>query len=244
MAQLSAAALSALARTDRAGLVPACRQLVARHLENGPVWWMASRVLCSDDPARAAREAEDELASDPTPAHLEEALPEGATVLVVGWPELAGLALARRGDVEVLVADADGQGAALARRLARGGIDVALVEDRGVGAGAVAADIVLVEALAAGPSGLLAPLGSHAAAALAQEAWGVAGVGRVLPEELWTALLERFDGSGCEPWERGAELVPVGALKFLVGPGGLGEVGLGLAATTCPAAPELLVAGG
>ncbi len=56
---------------------------------------------------------------------LAEALPDGASVAILGWPDLIGDALRRRGDVEALVVDAGGEGAALARRLADAGGDAA-----------------------------------------------------------------------------------------------------------------------
>jgi hypothetical protein len=68
----------------------------------------------------------------------------------------------------------------------------------------------------------------------------VTGVGRVLPDGLWSALLARFDGNGIEPWDRVVELVPASLLDAVVGPDGLREVAAGLSDATCPSAPELL----
>ncbi len=121
---------------------------------------------------------------------------------------------------------------------------MALVPDSGVGPAAAVAGLVLLEAWAAGPDGMLAAPGSHAAAAVAAHAgvpvWAVTGVGRVLPARLWEALLARLDGNGEEPWQREAELVPADLLSAVVGPDGLLEVVDGLTRTTCGAAPELL----
>jgi hypothetical protein len=63
-------------------------------------------------------------------------------------------------------------------------------------------------------------------------------VGRVLPERLWRALLERFDADG-EPWEREGELVPAVLLGQVCGPDGCCDPAEGLANATCPAAAEL-----
>lgn len=242
VASEAATALAAVARAEPAGLLPACRRLIARHLSAGPVWWLSARVLGAPDVAAEARAAAEELADDRTDRHLAAAIPDETTTLVVGWPDVAASALRRRGDLEVLVVDAGGEGSALARRLADAGNDVALVPDAGAGAAAAVAGLMLVEARAAGPSGILAAPGSHAAAAVAARAgaqvWGVAGVGRVLPPRLWDALLARFDASG-EPWERDAELVPADLLTSVVGPGGTVPTTEGLAAATCPPAPEL-----
>jgi hypothetical protein len=239
----AASALVGVARADPAGLLPACRRLISRHLWAGPVWWLSARVLGAPDVAAEARAAAGELEADTTSAQLAAALPDDATVLVVGWPELAATALRRRGDVEALLVDAGGEGAALARRLVSAGGDATAVPDRGDAAAAVVADVVVVEALAAGPSGVLAAPGSHAAAAVAAgvgtPTWVVAGVGRVLPERLWESLLTRFDALG-EPWERPAELVPAHLLSLLVGPDGLRPTDEGLADPSCAPAPELL----
>jgi hypothetical protein len=239
----AASALIGVARADPAGLLPACRRLISRHLAAGPVWWLSARVLGAPDVAAAARLAVHQLEDDPTPGHLAAALPDEATVMVVGWPDLAATALRRRGDLEALVVDAGGEGAALARRLASAGNDAVVVPDLGVAAAAVVADLVVVEALAGGPSGVLAAPGSHAAAAVGARSgaavWAVTGVGRVLPGRLWEALLGRFDAGG-EPWERPAELVPTALLDQVVGPGGPRAVAEGLADAGCAAAPELL----
>ena len=165
-------------------------------------------------------------------------------MLIVGWPDLAGDALRRRGDIEALVVDAGGEGAPLARRLRDGGAEVAVVPEAGTGAAAAVADLVVVEAHAGGPSGVLATPGSLGAAAVGAQlgvpVWAVAGVGRVLPERLWDALVTRFDETAGEPWSRPAELVPASFLSGLVGPEGIVPVEEGLADATCPAAPELL----
>jgi hypothetical protein len=67
----------------------------------------------------------------------------------------------------------------------------------------------------------------------------VIGVGRVLPERLWDALLAELDATGDEPWDREVELVPAALLSQVVGPDGETEVDAGLRHATCPAAPEL-----
>jgi hypothetical protein len=239
----AASALGALAASDVAGLVPSCRRLVERHVTNGPLWWLSARMLSSPDPVDAAREAAAALEADQTGRQLAAAMPDEAVVLVVGWPDITADALARRGDLEVLVVESGGEGTALARRLSGEGA-ASLVPDRGIGAAATVADLVVVEAQVAGPSGVIAAPGSHAAAAVAQRSgvpvWAVVGVGRALPEPLWAALLSRLDQSGLEPWDRDAELVAAHLIDSVVGP--LGPVGVeeGLAATTCPVAPELL----
>jgi hypothetical protein len=242
VAREAAHALGSVARSDPPGLLPACRRLIGRHVASGPVWWLAAHMLTDADPVDAARRCAEQLEDDTTATALVHALPEEATVLVVGWPDVTAVALRRRGDVEALITEGGGDGHMLARRLSEAGSDVTLVPDRGIAAAAVVADVVLIEALAAGPSGLLAAPGSHAAAAVAQRGasavWGVVPVGRALPERLWRALLERFD-AGDEPWERDAELVPADLLAQIIGPDGPCDTVDGLAGSACPAAAEL-----
>lgn len=244
LVQDAAEALSGVARVEPAGLVPACRRLVERHLAVGPVWWLAARMLAAPEPVAAARAAAAAIEEDPTADILALELPDDATVTVVGWPSLAGAALRRRGDLEVLVADAEGEGAMLARRLDDAGTAAVVVPDAGVAAAVVVSDLVVVEASAAGPSGIMARPGSHAAAAVAANqgvaVWAVAGEGRVLPVQLWDALLRRLDAGTVEPWDRCVELVPPGLLNEVVGPGGRVEPGVALAASSCPSVPELL----
>jgi hypothetical protein len=244
----AATALAQMAAIDPAGLVPACRRLIERHLTSGPVWWLSARVLGADDQRGAARQAAAELDRDGTARRLAAALPENSSALIVGWPDLTAEALRIRGDVEALVVDAGGEGSALARRLRDGDSESALVADIGVGSAAAVAELVLIEAYVAGPAGVLANPGSLAAAAVAGHlgvpVWAVVGVGRVLPERLWDALLARFDATGTEPWDRGAELVPSSLLTSLIATDGPVSVEAGLAAATCPVAPELLRATG
>jgi hypothetical protein len=240
----AASALGHMAEMDPAGLVPACRRLVERHLTSGPVWWMAARILTADDQRRAARESAGILVHDRTAQQVAAALPDSSSVLIIGWPDLAAEALRIRGDVEALVVDADGEGAALARRLQDGGGESSAVPEAGAGAAAAVADLVLLEAHAGGPSGVLTTPGSLGAAAVAAQlgvpVWAVTGVGRILPERLWNALLNRFDETAGEPWSRPSELVPASFLSAIVGPEGLTSVAEGLGAATCPTAPELL----
>lgn len=243
VAREAADALVEMARIQPAGLVPACRRLIERHVASGPVWWLSARMLRSDDPAGAGRQSAAELDSDPTPGHLADALPDSATVVVVGWPDVSADGLRQRGDAELLVVDWASEGEQFARRLRDRGSEVSLVPESGAGPAAVVADLVLVEALAAGPAGVLAVPGSLAVAAVAAHqqvpVWAVTGVGRVLPEQLWAALVNQLDESGLEPWDRSAEVVPADLFSQVVGPEGVMDAATGLQASTCPAAPEL-----
>jgi hypothetical protein len=244
----TAAAMADVMRVEPVGLVPACRRLIDRHLTVAPVWWLAARLLTAADPVREAWAAAAEMEMDPTDGILGDCLPEEATVTLVGWPDVAAGALRRRGDLELLIADAQGDGSALVRRLIDCDVDAVGVPDAGVAAAVVVSDLVLLEAVAAGPTGVLAATGSHAAAAVAVLAgtpvWAVTGVGRILPGPLWDALLQRIDAGTAEPWDRPVELVPSGLITELVGAGGRVGAAEGLASAGCPVAPELLRSAG
>lgn len=243
LAREAAGALATFA-SEPAALVTGCRRLVDRHPEAGPLWWLAARVLLAADPLAEVRRCAEELDGDDTAAILAAELPGSLTAVVVGWPEQVAQALRRRGDVEVLVVDYDGEGEALARRLSASGVDIWDVPASGAAAAVVVSGLVVLEAVSAGPSGLLAAPGSHAAAAVARQSgvpvWAAVGVGRVLPGRLWEALLERLDGRGQEPWERPTELVPTELIDVVVGPHGVRPGSELTAVTDCPVAPELL----
>jgi len=219
----TAGALSGLG-FDPAGLVTACRRIVDRHVTSAPLWWLCARVLTATDPLAEAYRAADEIEADPTPSALADALPSDATVCVLGWPDIVGDVLVRRGDLDVLVVDALGEGSGLARRLRRADVDAEEVPT------------------AIGGSGAIAVSGSRAAAAVARHAgvpvWMVGGVGRVLPGRMWEALLSRLDEAS-EPWDSDDECVPLDLVDALFGPVGPEPVADGVKRVDCPVTPEL-----
>jgi hypothetical protein len=227
---------------DPAALVTACRRLVDHQATSGPVWWLAARVLAAADPVDEAWQAAAELAEDATAGALAYHLPADLRVVVVGWPDQAAVALARRGDCEVLVVDAIGTGGGLATRLRRAGTDAVAVDQSGLGAAVTASAMVLLEARAVGPDGFLAAAGSLAAAAVARHAgvpvWVVAGVGRVLPQGLWKAMLDRLEGAA-EPWDRADDIVALALADRLVGPDGPQSPGEVAGRPTCPTVADL-----
>ena len=241
----TAAALGSLA-FDPAGLVTACRRVLDRHPASGPLWWLAARVLTTiGDPDEEGWRCADELDDDTTVDALVHALPDDARVCVLGWPELAGEALARRGDLEVLAVDALDEGSGLVRQLRYAGVDATDVPVSGLGSAVANAGLVLLEASAASPSGIVAVAGSRAAAAVARQAgvpvWAVVGLGRRLPAPLFGALLARIEAEHPdEPWESTDEVVPSELLDCVAGPVGAIDPGLALAQADCPVAAELL----
>ena len=89
---------------DPAALVVTCRQLLHHHPDSGPLWWLCSRVLAAPEPSEAAWEAEAMVRDDRTPGRLAALLPfpHDDPIAVLGWPELIGLGLESRPDLDVL----------------------------------------------------------------------------------------------------------------------------------------------
>lgn len=232
---------------DPPGLVAACRRIVDRHPTSAPLWWLCARVLTAPDGREEAWRAVEDIDGDPTPAELAFALPEDATACVIGWPEQAGEALPRRGDVEVLAVDSLGEGSGLVRRLTLSGIDAVDVPMSGLGAAVVSCDVLLLEAVAMGPSGFVGVSGSLAAATVARHAevpvWLVGGAGRLLPTRMWDALAGRHAAMAADPWDLDEEIVPLSLVDRVCGPGGLEAPDAALRHTSCPVAPELFERG-
>ena len=228
---------------DPPGLVAAARRIVDRHPTSAPLWWLCARVLTSPDPHREAWAAVDEITDDGTPTELAYALPADATACVIGWPELVGDALPRRGDVEVLAVDSLGEGSGLVRRLMHAGIDAVDVPTSGMGAAVASSEVLLLEAVAAGPDGFIAVSGSLAAAAVARHAevpvWVTVGVGRLMPARMWDALADRQATRPSDPWDMDEEVVPFSLVDRVCGPKGLEAPADAVRRTDCPVAPEL-----
>jgi hypothetical protein len=226
---------------DAPAVVIACRRVVERHPVNGPIWWLASRVLTAPDPVAEAWRSAGLLADDPTAEELSLALPDDATVTVLGWPDQATESFARRGDVTVLVVDVLGEGVGLVRALRRADVVAEVVAVHGLGACVTASDVVLLEASAMGPDGFIAVAGSMAAASVAYvnelPVWLVGGVGRVLPARTWKAMLARRGVTGLDDDD---ELVPGALVTHVVGPAGLRAYAEAVAVPDCPVAAELL----
>lgn len=250
ISMVTAEAAEALAcfADEPAGLVTACRRLIERRPECGPLWWMASRVLCAIDPEMEAELVAEDLARDRTAEALAEELP-GRLIVVVGWPEQSIRALRYRaaagmgaaGEFEVdkvaVITDGDWETARLLRWLEADGVDARAVPPAALGKVTRRASLVLLEAHALGPDGAVCAPGSaavvEAARAAGNPVWLVAGVGRTLPRPLFDALLARID-------ERVAERLPLDAFDEVAGPGGLVATRLAAGRARCPVASELL----
>jgi len=240
LAREAAEALGAL-WGESAEMVNACRRILHHHPLAGSLWVMATRVLISSDAKTAMWGFLDELASDLTSDNVASALPDGATVAVIGWPDLALKKIDQRNDVTVRVVDAYGEGAGLARMLLGQGVHVEEVPFTGLGQACSTADIVIVEAEAAGPHSLIAPSGSYAAAVCAthseQETWAVVGHGRALPGQYFEIVESRLAMEN--PLEADDEVVPITATTHIVGPTGV-ESSDATTREDCVVAAELL----
>jgi hypothetical protein len=233
---------------DPAALVVTCRRLLAHHPECAPMWWVCARVLTAPEPSEAAWESEERVRSDPTAARLAALLPFPADhpIAVLGWPDLAGDALASRPDLEALAVRGATADPHWERRLARSDAiarPVDLTE-------ALAAEVshVLVDAVAASGERVLVRAGTtHVLDTLARPGllvWLVAGVGRVLPNRLFDAMA-RLLGDPDDPFDdawddRGLELLDVQRFDRVAGPTGLDRPDQVVRRADCPVAPELL----
>jgi hypothetical protein len=230
---------------DPAGLVIASRRLIERRPAAGPLWWLASRMLCALDPAFEAMDAAADLERDRTAVALAGDLP-GGTVAIVGWPDHASAALRMRGRMaEDSVADRVVVVPSAVRDDSWGcvdwlqghGVDARLLREGEVSAAGGRCVLALLEATAVGPDSFVATTGSADLAAAAREAkrpvWLVAGVGRILPAPLYDALVRRIAGDGT------FEVVPLAAVDEIAGPSGPVPRAQ-LTRPSCPVAAELL----
>jgi len=227
---------------DPAGLVTSCRRLLGRHPMAGALWTLSARVLTAAEPMTEAWTFADELEADSTARELAAAIPDDATVMLIGWPDVIPSALVRRGDLRVLVVDAFGEGSGLVNQLDSRDVDATDVPMTGVGAAAAACDIVLVEAAIAGPEGAVAASGSLAAAATARhsgaEVWLTVPVGRALPLSMWEFATSSLRGP--EAWLNDDDIVPIELIDVIVGPDGRGAGDELRLRCDGPVAPELL----
>jgi hypothetical protein len=149
-------------------------------------------VLGALDPFVAMRNCEEEIKNDSTIKSLRDAVPQDAAVCVVGWPTTVLNALASRGDLKLFVIESNGDGDAAVERLTSMDVDATLVQFEEVSRVVSSCDVLIIEALAAGPTEVLCSSGSHAVAALGyvtqKPVWLVAACGTRLPGPLWSAM--------------------------------------------------------
>lgn len=244
LVQEAASALSVFGN-DPGAMLTACRRLLTRQPGVGPLWWMGARLVTSSDARAEARTIIHELREDRTSRELAANLPDGATVAIAGWPDLTVEALPRRGDVQVLVVDVEGQGMSVVRRLDRQDVEAEDVDAAKMAGVVEESDLVIVEAAAVGSAAALVDVGSVGLAATARAlntpVWLVAGVGRVLIEPYWQALVERIAAPDQPAFLAAQEILSLGLVDRVVTPAGP-VLPAELPAPDMPLATELLVA--
>ncbi len=228
---------------EPAALVAAVRRLLTRQPGVGPLWWLGSKMVAGADPAEAAWDSIAELRSDRTDRELAHGLPDGATVVIAGWPDRAVDGLVRRGDLSVLVVDVGGQGFSVARRLSDAEVEVEVIDAEQAAAAVESADVVILEAAAVGDHVALVELGGLTLAALGRvvgtPVWLTVPVGRRLAEPYVQAITERLVAADRVPWVRTVDVVGLGLIAQCVTPEGVVTVAE-LGEMTAPFAPELL----
>ena len=227
---------------DPAGLVVACRRLVSHHPVSGALWWLCARVLTAPDAGDAAWEAWRLVNEDATADRLARLLPfpHDEPIAVLGWPDRGGAALAERPDLDVVAVRRRSGDDHRRARLARREAPVRIVTE--VDAAALEPSHLLVEAMAASPSCAIVPDGAGelltTLTGTGTVGWLVAGVGRVLPGRLFTAVRAELEREHAE--HTPVELVDVNRFARVSGPTGLDAPHALLRRVDCPVAPELL----
>jgi hypothetical protein len=219
-------------------LLTVCRRLLAHHPASGPLWWLCARVVASPGSSDAARDAARRIEGDRTASRLASVLPfpHDEPIAVLGWPDVAGAALAERPDLDVLsIRRRDGD-RTLHARLARAELRVRVVDE--TEAMALEPTHVLVEVRATSPTTALVPPGTADLLWSLQGAtvWLVAGTGRLLPERLFEVARHEVE----QALDPVAEAFPVTDAARVAGPAGLDPPARLATRIDCPITPELL----
>ena len=228
---------------DSAGMLVACRRIIQRHPHCGPLWWFCSHLLIADDPSTAAWNLIDEFEADPTAKLLAAKMPDGATVLVIGWPDVGGQALFRRGDIRVLVADSQHEASSFMQRLERFDVPCEPIPNEALARASEHADLVLIDALLVSRTQVVSQIGSAVVAAVARacgtDVWLAAGLGRRLPERYVDAAA--LAGGDVDPWHGTTDVFDIALVDQVATPVGVGDRTESLNTTDCSALPELLL---
>ncbi len=242
LVQESASALGFFAN-EPAGLLTAARRLLSRQPGIGPLWDLAARMATATDPYMAARDVIFAHRDDPTPREVVAAVPDGARVFITGWPDQTVTGLLRRGDVEVLVLDVDGQARSVVSRFDRADVLAESIDPERIGGAIGASDLVIVEAAAVGDAAAVVEVGGLAAAAVARATstpvWLVAGRGRHLPEAYFRCIVERTDDPDLPAWLAPTEVIGLGMVDRVLTESGL-HLPAELPVSPTPLAGELL----
>ncbi|MEY3576243.1 MAG: hypothetical protein EBT17_04020 [Actinobacteria bacterium] len=227
--------------TDPQSLILACRRIVERHPTMAQLWWLCANVLTATEPFARARELAHVVERDPTPGHLDDDLPDDASVLIIGWPSSCVKTLVQRGDATMLVVDSHGEGEALVNRLHDAEVAAELVPFEYLAGVMRSVDAVLIEALACGPDSVLCVGGSRTVVDVARAhdkaVTLVAGVGTRLPDPLWRGMV---DALVLDDWRAGLDVIDARVFARIVGPTGVSTDFSKSFVAECAAATELL----
>lgn len=211
---------------DPMELLTACKRLVERRPACGPLVWVCARILSGSDPVTEAYDCVAALRRDRTAEELTNLIPSEASVMVVGLSEASREAAQWRPDVDVTV-DAP---------LHPQDHPVAWL-DRSV-------DLVILEADVVSDGEALLREGANTAAEAAQQmkipVWLVAGLGRVLLDQMWLGARDLAVRAGRERrGYREAEVVSLDCVDTVVGPSGPHPTSELRFRRECPIVPEL-----
>lgn len=237
----TATALASFA-DDPAGLLTACRRMLGRKPESGALVWLAARMISSPDPRREAWLTVEEAQENDLGRRVSRAIESDQSVVTVGWPDSAGGGLARRGDIDFRIIDRTGQAWRHVEHLDERGVMANDVDTPWMASVIDGASLLILEAVAAGPSEALVPVASFPAAAVARAVdvpvWLLAPAGSVLPERMWQGLVGRYEADR-PAVQLDHELLPLTLVDQIVGPEltvAPTEIGR---LTSCPITPEL-----
>ncbi len=217
----------AVFRNDRPALLTGVRRLLTRQPTIGPLWSMGARLVAANDVVSESRQIIEEIRNDPTAKELAYALPDqtATSIAIAGWPDTVLRALQRRGDIQVLVLDIEGQGPAVVRRLENQDVEAEDLDPARVAGAVEDADLVLIEAAVAGPSAAVVEIGNvglaATAKALSKPVWLVCSRGRALPELFWQEIVVRIGNTGLPPWLSPHEILSYGLVDRFVTDDGL-----------------------
>jgi len=204
---------------------------------------MCARLLTAEDPTTLAWEIADEIDDDPATRSIAAVFDDDATVLTIGWPSIAGSAIMRRGNVNVLCADSRHEASGFLQRLERFDIPCEPIPAESLARAAHQADVVIVEATAASTQRVIAPVGSHVLAAVAHSVgtpvWLAAGAGTRLPVEYVDAIGAHVI-DGASTWDLDVDDLPPALVTHVAGADGLSDDVTSSLRPDCPFAPELL----
>ena len=227
---------------DPQSLLLACRRIVERHPTMAQLWWLCANVVAAAEPFQRARELTMVVERDETPGHLDDALDDDSRVVIVGWPFNTVKCLAQRGDASMLVVDSHGEGETLVDRLHDAEIAAELVPFEYLSAAVGSANVVVIEALACGPDGVLAVGGARTVVETARAhgvpVWLVAGTGTRLPAPLWQGMIDGLQVA--DDWHAGVDVIPSASFVRFVGPNGTSDSATTYFEPECPPTTELL----